>query len=107
MRTPGEIGVLPASCRLSRRFLAGKTLELRPWKSGDRIAPTGMGGRERKLQDVFVTAKVPPSVRRTLPVLAIADSSTVLWVPGYRIAEVASVETASSPSWQFFLRAND
>ncbi len=103
VRTPGEIGVLPASCRLSRRFLAGKTLELRPWRPGDRIAPTGMGGKERKLQDVFVTAKVPSATRRVLPVLAIAESSMVLWVPGYRIAEAASVETASSPSWQFTL----
>lgn len=104
-RTPGEIGVLPASCRLSRRFLARKKLEMRPWKPGDRIAPTGMGGRERKLQDVFVTAKVPPAVRTSLPVLAIADTSTVIWIPGYRIAEAASVETASSPSWRFTLNA--
>jgi len=103
LRTPAAIGALPASCRLSRRFLAGKSLEIRHWRPGDRIAPTGMGGRERKLQDVFVTAKVPPSVRRSLPVLALADSSTVLWVPGYRISESAAVESPSAPSWEFIL----
>ena len=103
MRTPSAIGVLPASCFMSRRFLAGKTLELRPWRAGDRIAPTGMCGRTRKLQDIFVTAKVPPSVRSALPVLALADSSTVLWVPGYRVAESAAVESPDAPSWELVL----
>ena len=105
MRTPAAIGVLPTSCRLSRRFLACKSLELRPWRDGDRISPTGMEGKARKLQDIFVTAKVPPSVRRSLPVLALADSSTVLWVPGYRVAEVAAVESPTAPSWEFILSA--
>ena len=103
MRTPAAIGVLPASCRLSRRFLAGRSLELRPWREGDRISPTGMNGKARKLQDVFVTAKVLPSVRRSLPVLALAGSSTVLWVPGYRVAEAAAVESPDAPSWEFNL----
>ena len=102
-RTPAAIGVLPASCRLSRRFLAGRSLELRPWREGDRISPTGMDGRARKLQDVFVTAKVPPSVRRSLPVLALAGTSTVLWIPGYRVAEAAAVESPDAPSWEFAL----
>ena len=103
MRTPAAIGALPASCRLSKRFLAGRSLELRPWREGDRISPTGMNGKARKLQDVFVTAKVPPSVRRSLPVLALAGSSTVLWVPGYRVAEAAAVESPDAPSWEFNL----
>jgi len=103
VRARNEIGSLPASCCLSRRFLSGKTLELRPWRTGDRIAPTGMNGKERKLQDVYVTAKVPPATRRTLPVLAIADTSTVLWVPGYRVSESAAVESATAPSWEFTL----
>ena len=105
VRTPNAIGALPASCRLSRRFLSGKTLEIRPWRPGDRIAPTGMGGKERKLQDIFVTAKVPPATRRTLPVLAMAASSTVLWVPGYRVSEAAAVETPSAPSWEFTIQS--
>ena len=101
---PQAIGTLPAVCELSRRALAGRTLAVRPWRPGDRIAPTGMGGRSRKLQDVFVTAKVPPEVRATLPVLVDADSGEVLWVPGYRIAEAAAVESATAPSWRLELR---
>lgn len=103
LRAPSRIGELPASCRLSKRFLSGKAIELRPWRAGDRIAPTGMGGRTRKLQDVFVTAKTPKPVRDSLPVLALADSSVILWVPGYRIAEAAAVESATAPSWEFTL----
>lgn len=106
MRRPlTAIGALPAICELSRAKLAGRTLELRTWKSGDRIAPTGMGGRSRKLQDVFVTAKVPPGIRSTLPVLADASTGEILWVPGYRIAEAVTVESATAPSWRMTLKS--
>lgn len=102
-RPPSAIGTLPAVCELSRAKLAGRTLALRPWRAGDRIAPTGMDGQSRKLQDVFVTAKVPPGIRATLPVLADAATGEILWVPGYRIAEAVAVESATAPSWTFRL----
>ena len=81
----------------------GRALSLRPWRPGDRIAPTGMGGRSRKLQDVFVTAKVAPALRSVLPVLADAATGEILWIPGYRIAESAAVESPAAPSWTFEL----
>ena len=99
-----SVGALPAACELSRAALAGRTLEVRPWRAGDRIAPTGLNGHSRKLQDVFVTAKVPPSVRATLPILCDVATGEVLWVPGYRIAQSVAVESRSSPSWRFTLR---
>lgn len=102
-RPPSAIGTLPAVCELSRARLAGRTLALRTWRAGDRIAPTGMGGRSRKLQDVFVTAKVPTGIRAALPVLADAATGDILWVPGYRIAEAVAVESATAPSWTFRL----
>ena len=102
-RPPAAIGALPVVCELSRAALAGRTLALRPWRPGDRIAPTGMDGRSRKLQDVFVTAKVPPAVRHALPVLADALTGEILWVPGYRVAQAAAVESPSAPSWRFSL----
>ncbi len=106
-RASGLIGDLPAVCELSRSALAGRQLEFRPWKPGDRIAPTGMRGQSRKLQDVYVTAKVPPSLRNTLPILADAETGEVLWVPGYRIAETVAVESATAPSWRFTLLRED
>ena len=99
-----SIGTLPAACEMSRAALAGRTLELRRWRAGDRIAPTGLNGHSRKLQDVFMTAKVPPSVRADLPLICDAATGEVLWVPGYRIAQSVAVESAIAPSWRFTLR---
>ncbi len=99
----GSIGELPAVCELSRAALAGRQLELRPWKPGDRIAPMGMRGQSRKIQDVYMTAKVPPFLRNTLPILADGETGEILWVPGYRIAETAAVESATAPSWRLTL----
>ncbi|MBR0505583.1 MAG: tRNA lysidine(34) synthetase TilS [Kiritimatiellae bacterium] len=101
-----SIGVLPAVCEMSRAALAGRTLEVRRWRAGDRIAPTGLNGHSRKLQDVFMTAKVPPSVRTDLPLICDAATGEVLWVPGYRIAQSVAVESTIAPSWRFTLSSN-
>ena len=100
----GRIGELPAVCEMSREKLKGRTLDVRVWREGDRIAPTGLNGHSRKLQDVFVTAKVPPTIRATLPLVCDAATGEVLWVPGYRIAQAAAVESPTAPSWRFTLR---
>jgi len=106
VRRPETIGQLPATCELSRAALAGRMLELRTWRPGDRIAPVGLAGHSRKLQDVFVTAKVPPAVRASLPILADSSTGEVLWVPGYRVAASAAVASSISPSWRFTLAAS-
>ena len=64
-----------------------------------------MNGKSRKLQDVFVTAKVPQDIRRTLPVLADALAGEILWVPGYRVAQSVAVESPAAPSWRMTLDA--
>ncbi len=97
------VGALPAVCEMSRAALAGRTLELRRWRAGDRIAPTGLHGHSRKLQDVFVTAKVPPVLRADLPLICDAATGEVLWVPGYRIAQSVAVKSSTAPSWRFTL----
>ena len=48
---------------------------MRGWKPGDRLA-----GRRRKIQDVFVDAKVPRSEREAWPLVVRGDE--VLAVPG-------------------------
>ena len=102
-RRPEAIGQLPAVCELDRKALSGRTLELRTWRPGDRIVPVGLAGHSRKLQDVFVTAKVPPAVRATLPLLADAATGEILWVPGYRVAASVAVASPDSPSWRLTL----
>jgi tRNA(Ile)-lysidine synthase len=50
-------------------------LEVRAWREGDRLA-----ARSKKLQDVFVDAKIPRSERRTWPLVVRGDE--VVAVPG-------------------------
>lgn len=59
-------------------------LVLRNFRPGDRIRPFGMEGH-RKLQDVFTDRKIPRGLRRSLPILA--DAQSVLWVPGVVMSE--------------------
>jgi tRNA(Ile)-lysidine synthase len=67
----------------SRAVLAFSELKVplvvRSWRPGDRVRPVGMIGR-KKLQDLFVDAKVPHDRRRRIPLLVVGDE--VLWVPG-------------------------
>ena len=50
-------------------------LKVRGWRAGDRLA-----GRRRKIQDVFVDAKVPRSEREAWPLVVRGDE--VVAVPG-------------------------
>jgi tRNA(Ile)-lysidine synthetase-like protein len=66
-----------------RSSLAG--LKVRGWRPGDRLA-----GRKRKIQDVFVDAKVPRSEREAWPLVVRGDE--VVAVPG--LAEAPGYEGA-------------
>ena len=50
-------------------------LKVRAWRAGDRLA-----GRRKKIQDVFVDAKIPRSDRETWPLVVRGDE--VVAVPG-------------------------
>jgi tRNA(Ile)-lysidine synthetase-like protein len=58
-------------------------LEVRTWRQGDRLA-----GRTKKIQDLFVDAKVPRSERETWPLVVRGED--VVAVPGI----------ASAPGWE-------
>jgi tRNA(Ile)-lysidine synthetase-like protein len=57
-------------------------LKVRAWRAGDRLA-----GRSKKIQDVFVDAKVPRSLRESWPLIVRGDE--VVAVPG--IVEIEAV----------------
>jgi tRNA(Ile)-lysidine synthase len=63
----------------------GASATVRNWHAGDVIRPAGLGGR-KKLQDVFVDAKLPREARARLPLVVDADDR-VLWVPGLALDE--------------------
>src|SRR6266540_3962676 len=60
--------------------LEGKGLKVRGWRPGDRLA-----GRTKKIQDVFVDAKIPRSEREAWPLVVRGDE--VVAVPGIVEAE--------------------
>lgn len=66
----------------------GMRLVVRCRRPGDRLAPFGMRG-SRKLQDLFVDAKIPVAERSRVPVVACGDE--VVWVPGCRISRFHAV----------------
>ena len=76
----GEVRWGPWTIRSAR---AG--LKVRAWRAGDRLA-----GRRRKIQDVFVDAKVPRSEREAWPLVVRGDE--VVAVPG--LAEAPGYEGA-------------
>ena len=47
------------------------------------MAPYGLSGT-RKLQDIFIDAKLPEAERDAYPVVVCGDE--IVWLPGYRIA---------------------
>jgi len=63
-------------------------LKVRTWRAGDRLA-----GRSKKIQDVFVDAKIPRSARETWPLVVRGDE--VVAVPGIVEAEGIQAERVS------------
>jgi tRNA(Ile)-lysidine synthase len=57
-------------------------LVLRAWQAGDRIYPRGMGGKSKKLQDLFTDMKVSREERARIPLLVAPEG--ILWVVGRR-----------------------
>ena len=76
-------GVYPAVCTINPDALGGKPLMVRSRLPGDRLQPYGMKGT-KKVQDIFVDAKVPEHTRDGVPLLVCGDE--VVWIPGYRMA---------------------
>jgi tRNA(Ile)-lysidine synthetase-like protein len=66
-------------------------LKVRGWRAGDRLA-----GRKRKIQDVFVDAKIPRSERESWPLVVRGDE--VVAVPGIVEAEGVRAERLLSGS---------
>jgi tRNA(Ile)-lysidine synthase len=73
---------------------AASGLGVRTWLEGDRMQPLGMSG-SRKLQDLFVDAKVPRQERHTIPVV-VDGEGRIVWVAGLRIAGHAALRAPAA-----------
>ena len=71
----------------------GQYVTLRHWRAGDRFQPIGMESPV-KLQDLFVSAKIPAAQRRRL-IIAEAEGRGIFWVEGLRIAEGFKLQSTS------------
>ncbi|MGI8571951.1 MAG: tRNA lysidine(34) synthetase TilS [Solirubrobacteraceae bacterium] len=73
----GEQGVLD-------RGTLGAELLVRPWRSGDRMSPVGLGG-SKSLQDLFTAKRVPRRDRGTVAV--VESGGEIAWVAGIATSE--------------------
>src|SRR6185369_9373053 len=76
-----------------RRDLVRESLVVRNRRPGDRFRPAGLRG-SKKLQDLFVDAKVPRATRDSLPVV-VDERDRIVWVVGFGIDEAFRVTDAS------------
>jgi tRNA(Ile)-lysidine synthase len=75
---------------LSAAAVAGKTIRVRRWRAGDKMAPLGMAGH-KKLSDIFTDLKVPAKERRRCAVVTVDGEIAAL--AGWRVAREFAVES--------------
>jgi tRNA(Ile)-lysidine synthase len=90
-------GALPARASLRLSAVGRKAVFVRNWRPGDRMSPLGMQGT-KKLQDIFVDAKLPAQLRNEVPIVECGGE--VIWIPGYRIARGWEILDPTSPALQ-------
>ncbi len=81
------------SVAVVRRDLIRESLVVRNRRPGDKFRPVGLRG-SKKLQDLFVDAKVPRGERDMVP-LVVDDRDRIVWVAGFGIDEAFRVTDAS------------
>lgn len=60
-------------------------IRLRTRRPGDRFTPLGMQGREKKVQDLLVSMRVPRYYRSFVPIFL--SGGEIIWVGGLRLSE--------------------
>jgi tRNA(Ile)-lysidine synthase len=74
---------------------------VRSVRPGDRILPLGMAGH-KKIQDVFVDAKLPRHLRQVFPLIVLEiTTQEIAWVPGHVRGKQALVTSTTCEVCQF------
>ncbi|WP_256865628.1 tRNA lysidine(34) synthetase TilS [Paenibacillus sp. 32352] len=71
-------------------------LTVRSRADGDRMNLFGLNG-SKKVKDIFIDAKIPPSLRARIPVIEDAEHR-IIWLPGIRRSSWAPV-TGNTKAW--------
>jgi tRNA(Ile)-lysidine synthase len=61
-------------------------LAVRSRQPGDRFRPAGLGGRGKKVQDLFVDRKIPRDQRDSVPIV-VDGNDRIVWIVGEPVAE--------------------
>jgi tRNA(Ile)-lysidine synthase len=61
---------------------------------GDQIKPLGLNGHSIKISDLMINEKLSKSARERWPL--ICSGKEILWVPGFRVSEIARVKPNTS-----------
>jgi len=73
--------------------LGASELVVRAWRPGDRMAPLGLGGGTKSLQDLFTARRVPRLERGAVPV--VEAGGEIAWVAGVATSERFKVTDAT------------
>ncbi len=84
---------MPGAVRLDADAVDLPSLVARNRRAGDRIDPLGMGGRHKKVSDIFADAKVPRPERGRVPI--VADRHGIVWIAGHAQSERAKTTDAT------------
>ncbi|WP_282938174.1 tRNA lysidine(34) synthetase TilS [Paenibacillus sp. RC67] len=71
-------------------------LTVRSRADGDRMNLFGLNG-SKKVKDIFIDAKIPPSLRTRIPIITDAEHR-IIWLPGIRRSSWAPV-TGNTKAW--------
>ncbi len=96
LEIPGQVafGTLKVRCEVGApshepgvidRAALGTQLLVRSWRPGDRMAPLGLGGATKSLQDLFTARRVPRLERARVPVVECGGE--IVWVAGVATSE--------------------
>jgi tRNA(Ile)-lysidine synthase len=90
---PSHVGTMGAGTAYFDLAKAPFPWDVRTFLPGDRIQPLGMTGR-KKMKEVFIENKVPPSLRSRTPLIFCGDD--LIWACGLRASHHSRLDGKSS-----------
>jgi tRNA(Ile)-lysidine synthase len=75
------------------RSALGSELRVRAWQPGDRMAPLGLEGATKSLQDLFAARRLPRLERGRVPVVTAGEE--IVWVAGVATSERFKITAAT------------
>ena len=73
-------------------------LRLRRWRKGDRFQPLGMGGKSKKVQDLFSDSKLSRFDKEQVWILE--SQGKICWIVGMRLDERYKIDENTTSCWE-------